>query len=285
MAVAEDILNDPYFADLDIDLSQFSEQEKSVIIGVMQKAKNLDQQDDDKYSKWTNLMKGWQFRWFTLDPESGLLEYYVDKEKKKLGPRGSVYLGGSIISPSDEDSFTFTVSAANGDIFKLRASDAKERQDWINKLRSVAEFHASSIGQAAPPLYKTSSFSVPTPQPSAMVKQPASVALATGPSATVTAENMKCDSPRPQRKIVQVSENVLSGLTQVREDLWIQLEKSHFYPSHLRPSARFTTVFQFYKDRPLIFKPKCQVKIGGPKTEIQTLFRKSNVVLACGEHL
>ena len=39
MAVAEDILNDPYFADLDIDLSQFSEQEKSVIIAVMQKAK------------------------------------------------------------------------------------------------------------------------------------------------------------------------------------------------------------------------------------------------------
>lgn len=27
------------------------------------------------------------------------------------------------------------------------ASDAKERQDWINKLRSVAEFHASSIEQ------------------------------------------------------------------------------------------------------------------------------------------
>ena len=22
-------------------------------------------------------MKGWQFRWFTLDPGSGLLEYYV----------------------------------------------------------------------------------------------------------------------------------------------------------------------------------------------------------------
>ena len=53
-----------------------------------------------------------------------------------------------------------------------------------------------------------------------MVKQPASVALATGPSGTVTAENMTCDSPRPQRKIVQVSENVLSGLTQVREDLY-----------------------------------------------------------------
>ena len=39
MAVAEDILKDPYFADLDIDLSQFSEEEKTVILGVMQKAK------------------------------------------------------------------------------------------------------------------------------------------------------------------------------------------------------------------------------------------------------
>ena len=32
---------------------------------------------EGQLSKWTNLMKGWQFRWFTLDPHSGLLEYYV----------------------------------------------------------------------------------------------------------------------------------------------------------------------------------------------------------------
>ena len=31
--------------------------------------------------------------------------------------------------------------------YLISASDAKERQDWINKLRSVAEFHASSIEQ------------------------------------------------------------------------------------------------------------------------------------------
>ena len=46
MAVAEDILKDPYFADLDIDLSQFSEEEKTVILGVMQKAKvNVEKQE------------------------------------------------------------------------------------------------------------------------------------------------------------------------------------------------------------------------------------------------
>ena len=32
----------------------------------------------------------------------------------------SFLVQGSMIAPSDEDSFTFTVSAANGDIFKLR---------------------------------------------------------------------------------------------------------------------------------------------------------------------
>ena len=31
--------------------------------------------------------------------------------------------------------------------FLNSASDAKERQDWINKLRSVAEFHTSSIAE------------------------------------------------------------------------------------------------------------------------------------------
>lgn len=47
MAVAEDILKDPYFADLDIDLSQFSEEEKTVILGVMQKAKVSVKNDGD----------------------------------------------------------------------------------------------------------------------------------------------------------------------------------------------------------------------------------------------
>lgn len=28
-------------------------------------------------SKWTNVMKGWQFRWFVLDENTGLLSYYT----------------------------------------------------------------------------------------------------------------------------------------------------------------------------------------------------------------
>ena len=28
-------------------------------------------------TKWTNLVKGWQHRWFVLDDEMGLLSYYT----------------------------------------------------------------------------------------------------------------------------------------------------------------------------------------------------------------
>lgn len=35
-------------------------------------------------SKWTNVMKGWQYRWFVLDDNSGLLSYYtVSRESMK----------------------------------------------------------------------------------------------------------------------------------------------------------------------------------------------------------
>lgn len=27
--------------------------------------------------KYTNVMKGWQFRWFILDPKTGILNYYL----------------------------------------------------------------------------------------------------------------------------------------------------------------------------------------------------------------
>lgn len=33
-------------------------------------------------SKWTNVMKGWQFRWFVLDENTGLLSYYTVRMTK-----------------------------------------------------------------------------------------------------------------------------------------------------------------------------------------------------------
>lgn len=28
-------------------------------------------------SKWTNVMKGWQYRWFVLDENAAILSYYT----------------------------------------------------------------------------------------------------------------------------------------------------------------------------------------------------------------
>ncbi|KOB66008.1 Oxysterol-binding protein [Operophtera brumata] len=42
---------------------------------------------------------------------------------------------------NDEDSRTFTINCASGDMLKLRATDARARQEWVNGLRAIAEIH------------------------------------------------------------------------------------------------------------------------------------------------
>ncbi|KAM3917237.1 oxysterol-binding protein-related protein 11 [Leptodactylus fuscus] len=109
--------------------------------------------------KYTNLVTGWQFRFFVLNNEAGLLEYFVNEQSKNQKPRGTVQLAGAVISPSDEDSHTFTVNAASGELYKLRASDTKERQHWVSRLQICTQHHTEAIGKNNPPL-KSRSFSL-----------------------------------------------------------------------------------------------------------------------------
>ncbi|OXA36622.1 oxysterol-binding protein-related protein 11 [Folsomia candida] len=108
----------------------------------------LRQHYEGQLNKYTNVMKGWQFRWFVLHPDKGTLEYHVTEgEVRGSRPRGCLHLAGAVISPSEEDSHTFVVHAASGDLYKLRAVDAKERQEWITRLRVVAELHSQALSQ------------------------------------------------------------------------------------------------------------------------------------------
>ncbi|GAB6025068.1 Oxysterol-binding protein- protein 10 [Chamberlinius hualienensis] len=100
--------------------------------------------DEGQLYKYTNVMKGWQYRWFILIKDTGILEYYMSEEDtKRQRPRGSIYLGGAVISPSEEDSCTFNVCPSTGEGYRLRADGAKERQLWIHRLRTVAEKHSN----------------------------------------------------------------------------------------------------------------------------------------------
>lgn len=106
----------------------------------------MEQISEGQLYKYTNVMKGWQHRWFVLNLETGILEYYMSEDGKKSRPRGSIHLSGAVISPSEEDSNTFSVNSIAGELYRLRASDAKERQLWVNRLRSVAERHGQVYG-------------------------------------------------------------------------------------------------------------------------------------------
>merc|ERR1719350_1581674 len=43
---------------------------------------------------------------------------------------------GALVVPSEEDSHTFSINFSSGEVFKVRAAEARERQMWVDKLRA-----------------------------------------------------------------------------------------------------------------------------------------------------
>ncbi|EPQ14485.1 Oxysterol-binding protein-related protein 10 [Myotis brandtii] len=80
-------------------------------------------------------------RYFVLDFEAGLLQYFVNEQSKHQKPRGALSLSGAIVSLSDEAPHMLVVYSANGEMYKLRAADAKEKQLWVSQLRACAKYH------------------------------------------------------------------------------------------------------------------------------------------------
>ena len=48
---------------------------------------------EGQLNKFTNVVKGWQYRWFVLDPSVGVLEYYL-LEDRSGKCRGSQQMSG-----------------------------------------------------------------------------------------------------------------------------------------------------------------------------------------------
>ncbi len=88
-------------------------------------------------SKWTNVMKGWQYRWFVLDEGAGLFSYYTSRDKMVRGVRrGCVRLRGAVIGIDDEDEATFTVTV-DGKTFHFQVRNGGE----IRLEREAADFN------------------------------------------------------------------------------------------------------------------------------------------------
>lgn len=123
---------------------------------------DLRRRFEGQLSKFTNVVKGWQFRWFVLDPESGRLEYYLLEERNGRC-RGSQYLAGSVVLPSDEDSHTFSVNFASGEVYKVRATHPRERQIWVDRIRACAHLHNEALASNNPPPLTIREHLPPTP--------------------------------------------------------------------------------------------------------------------------
>ncbi|KAK2161827.1 hypothetical protein NP493_1555g00006 [Ridgeia piscesae] len=104
-------------------------------------------------SKWTNVVRGWQYRWFVLDDDVGLLSYYTSKEKMSRGVRrGCVRLKGATIGIDDEDDSTFTITV-DQKMFHFQARDSDERERWIHHLEQTILRHTMSAQRTARSFY------------------------------------------------------------------------------------------------------------------------------------
>ncbi|XP_046433854.1 oxysterol-binding protein-related protein 9 isoform X2 [Neodiprion pinetum] len=98
-------------------------------------------------SKWTNVVNGWQYRWFVLDDNAGLLSYYTSKEKMMRGARrGCVRLRGAVIGIDDEDDSTFTITTSSSKddskTFHFQTRDGDERERWVRALEDTILRHS-----------------------------------------------------------------------------------------------------------------------------------------------
>uniref|UniRef100_A0A672T4F8 Oxysterol-binding protein n=1 Tax=Sinocyclocheilus grahami TaxID=75366 RepID=A0A672T4F8_SINGR len=100
-------------------------------------------------SKYTNLIQGWQNRYFVLDPDVGQLQYFVSEQGRSQKARGSLPLIGASVTASDEAPHMFIVSSANGELFKLRAVDATEQQQWMTQLQACTRRHSDSSAKGS----------------------------------------------------------------------------------------------------------------------------------------
>ncbi|CAF0754488.1 unnamed protein product [Adineta ricciae] len=101
-------------------------------------------------SKWTNVIQGWQYRFFVLDPTQGMLIYYTSKDNMVKGERrGVVLLRGAYLGIDSEDDSTFTIRS-HGKTFHFQvyneyvdlARDAEERQKWISNLEEAISLNS-----------------------------------------------------------------------------------------------------------------------------------------------
>ncbi|XP_034985968.2 oxysterol-binding protein-related protein 10 isoform X1 [Zootoca vivipara] len=164
-------------------------------------------------SKYTNLIQGWQSRYFMLDFETGILQYFVNEQSKNQKPRGLLSLAGAVVSLSDEAPHMLVVYSANGEMYKLRAGDAKERQYWVTQLRSCAKYHTENNLKSTPTSRMKSSSLLPPGTPNSTSSSSSQKSLNQSGPPVVTITHHK--SPAAARRAKNQSPGQLNEVREI----------------------------------------------------------------------
>ena len=81
-------------------------------------------------NKWTNYIKGYQKRWFSLS--NGLLSYYRNPNEAEHTCRGTINLANANIH--SDDACHFIVDNGGTHTFHLKAANEIEKQKWVSAL-------------------------------------------------------------------------------------------------------------------------------------------------------
>nr|XP_061789683.1 oxysterol-binding protein-related protein 11 [Nerophis lumbriciformis] len=93
--------------------------------------------------KYTNLLQGWQYRYFVLDPKVGRLDYYRNEHSKSQHPpRGSLSLLGALVVSCSDFPYMFSIQSSTQQSYKLRASNAEEQELWMTQLQLCTRCHS-----------------------------------------------------------------------------------------------------------------------------------------------
>ncbi|CAB3408578.1 unnamed protein product [Caenorhabditis bovis] len=106
-------------------------------------------------SKWTNMVHGWQYRWFKLEKDA--LLYYTSRDKMLKGQqRGQIRLTGAVVGIDGENNSLFTITV-EGKTFHMQGRDVRERNQWVKTLeqtiRVLNGYKSAGTSASNPPLH------------------------------------------------------------------------------------------------------------------------------------
>uniref|UniRef100_A0A8D0G7Z7 Oxysterol-binding protein n=1 Tax=Sphenodon punctatus TaxID=8508 RepID=A0A8D0G7Z7_SPHPU len=169
-------------------------------------------------------------RYFALDFDTGILQYFVNEQSKNQKPRGALSLAGATVSLSDEAPHMLVVYSANGEMYKLRAADAKEKQYWVTQLQTCAKHHTEGNLKTTPSSrnrslsllpHGTTNSASPSSQKNTSQSGPTIVTIThhKSPAAARKAKNQYCGQLHEVREIMSQVEGQQKNLVQAIESL------------------------------------------------------------------